>query len=144
MSAKSITLLQIEDNSDDLIFTERALSRIGAAVDLHVAWDGEEVKEGLSKNKVVRMSYPTPDVILLDLDLPRMNGFEVLSWIKSQSHLQMIPVFVFTGSIRSEDVQKALSLGASCTYQKPSHPQAWETILTDVLAKASPSPRPNP
>jgi len=137
MLAKSFTVLHVEDSSDDISFTERAFTRLGAKVNLHVACDGEAVINGLSETPKTEVTFPIPDFILLDLKMPKVDGFELLIWLKAQEHLKMIPVFILTDSTFPHDQQKAEDLGAAHFFRKPVHPLGFDSILSEAMAKAA-------
>ena len=139
MLSKSFTVLHVEDNSDDLAFAARAFTRLGPKVDLHVACDGEAAIKGLSETRSEQATFPIPDFILLDLKMPKVDGFEVLIWLKAQEHLKMIPVFILSDSIYPHDEQKARDLGAVHFFQKPAHPLGFDAILSEALAKTTES-----
>jgi len=139
MLPKSCTVLHVEDNSDDLSFTARAFARLGTKVGLHVALDGEAAIHGLSETKKNQVHFPIPDFILLDLKMPKVDGFEVLIWLKAQEHLKMIPVFILTDSTFPHDEQKARDLGAAQFFQKPTHPLGLDAILSEAMAKTTES-----
>jgi chemotaxis family two-component system response regulator Rcp1 len=113
-----VELLLVEDNPGDVRLTQEALKEGPLPVRLSVARDGVEALDFLRR----RGPYgdaPTPDLILLDLNLPRKNGREVLSEIKNDPQLRRIPVLVMTTSRADQDVQKAYSLNANCYITKP-------------------------
>ncbi len=118
------TILLVEDDRDDVFIFRRALetARIGNPVE--VVTSGQEAVDYLSHEGKYEDSekYPLPFVIFLDLKLPYLDGFEVLSWIKQQPRLKSIVVVVLTGSDETRDHQKAYALGARSYLVKP--PQA--------------------
>lgn len=113
-----IEILLVEDNLGDVELTRELLNLAKVTVNLHVATDGVEAMTYLRQEGqyagVVR-----PDLILLDLNLPKKDGREVLRDIKSDGTLQCIPVVVLTTSDAAEDVLKSYGLGASCYVTKP-------------------------
>lgn len=117
-SMRPIEILMVEDNPGDVRLTEEALADSKVKNVLHVVRDGVEAmdflfKRGKFKNEV------RPDLILLDLNLPRKDGREVLSEIKNDEDLRTIPVVILTISKAEEDVLKAYSLHANCYITKP-------------------------
>lgn len=139
-SNRSIEILLVEDSSTDVLLTEEALEHAKVRHVLHVAKDGVEAmaflrKEGKYADK------PYPDVILLDLNMPRKDGREVLAEIKADSALKYIPVVVLTTSEAQEDVLHAYGLHANCYITKPvdfeqfanvvkAIDQFWFTVVT--------------
>jgi CheY-like chemotaxis protein len=111
-------ILLVEDNPNDVLITERAC-KIGQIKNkLIVARDGEEALNFLYRRG--KYSYaPRPCLILLDLKMPRMDGFEVLETVKSDYSLKKIPIIVLTTSERSRDVEQAYQLGCNNYIVKP-------------------------
>jgi CheY-like chemotaxis protein len=113
-------LLLVEDDPNDAFFLSRAFRRIGVDDTLIVAKDGQEASDCLMGRGAYRdrESFPVPDVIILDLKLPRMNGFEFLSWLR-HSIMRAIPVVVFTASADPKDIELARALGVVSYLVKP-------------------------
>ena len=113
-----IDLLLIEDNLSDVELTRRALTQVGAAITLHHAVDGVEAIDFLKKVGTYSES-PTPDLILLDLNLPRMDGKSFLRAIRSDDQRNTVPVVILTTSNREQDVGETYELGANAYLVKP-------------------------
>lgn len=116
--ADEIQILLVEDNPGDVRLTKEALRGAKVANELHVVGDGEEAIEFLRQ----RGRYgdaPRPDIVLLDLNLPRIDGVEVLADIKSDPELAKIPIIVLTSSSAEADIQRAYELHANCFISKP-------------------------
>lgn len=116
-SYKPVKILLVEDNPDDVLITQRALAKSRVANELHVVRDGQEALEFLfapGGDAVTR-----PDLILLDLNLPRVNGIEVLEQIRQSEDLAVIPVIMLTASDREEDIVRSYRLGSNTYIQKP-------------------------
>jgi CheY-like chemotaxis protein len=115
------TLLIVEDNEDDIFFMERIFKQMGARCDLRFVRDGVEAVEYLSgKGRFEdRVKNPLPTIILMDLKMPRMNGFEVLEWMQKQPEIKLIPTIVVTSSTMQEDVTRAYRAGANAVMNKP-------------------------
>lgn len=111
----------MEDEENDLLFMEVAFRKAGLNHQLYSVRNGQEAVEYLSGVKAFanRSLHPLPSLLLLDLNLPLLSGFEVLAWVRQQSAFQSLPVVVFSSSPRPEDQQKALALGANGYLQKP-------------------------
>jgi chemotaxis family two-component system response regulator Rcp1 len=116
--AKIVDLLLVEDNPGDVRLTREAFKDSPIPVHLSVAKDGEEAIDFLRRRGNFS-DAPRPDLILLDLNLPRKNGGEVLSEIKADPDLKRIPVVIMTTSSSQEDIEKAYSLNANCYITKP-------------------------
>lgn len=113
-----IEVLLVEDNPGDVQLTQIALEDSKISVNLNVARDGVEAMAFLRKKEQYK-GMPTPDIILLDLNLPRKDGREVLAEIKEDRILRRIPVVVLTTSGSEEDVLRAYNLCANCYITKP-------------------------
>lgn len=115
---KPFELLLVEDNPADIRLTQEALRDAPVPVQLNIATDGVEALDFLRRRGKFQ-NAPRPGLILLDLNLPRKNGPEVLSEIKTDPDLKRIPVLVMTTSKDPSDVEKAYSLNANCYITKP-------------------------
>jgi two-component system, chemotaxis family, response regulator Rcp1 len=113
-----IHILLVEDNPGDVRLTREALRGAKVANDLRVVGDGEEAIEYL-RRRGRYVDAPRPDIVLLDLNLPRLDGREVLSDIKSDPDLAKIPIIVLTSSSAERDIQSAYELHANCYISKP-------------------------
>lgn len=111
-------VLYVEDEEFDAMFMRRAFSKAGLDHDLHVVTDGQQAIDFLSGKSAETRKSP-PDLVLLDLNLPVISGFEVLKWIRSQKNLQKLRVVIFSSSARVEDKASAQMLGADQYVQKP-------------------------
>lgn len=118
MSDRPIEILLVEDNYVDVRLTQEALREGKIRNNLHVAKDGEEAMLFL-RRKAPYEGATCPDVILLDLNLPRMDGREVLAQIKEDPELRRIPVVVLTTSRADEDILKSYDLHVNCYITKP-------------------------
>ena len=111
-------ILLVEDNPGDIRLTQEALKEGSIRNELHVVKDGVEAIDYL-KRKGKYTNKPTPDIILLDLNLPRKDGREVLAEIKADENLKLIPVIILTTSDADLDIQKSYKLHANCFITKP-------------------------
>jgi len=120
-----LKLLVAEDSEFDLFLFKRALQRAGIACDAYFVSDGQEAMDyfrGLDQF-ADRQIYPLPDVLLLDINMPRLSGFDVLKWLKAQPSLSSTPVIIFSSSQDNRDVSRAYSLGANSYMSKVTEPQ---------------------
>jgi two-component system, chemotaxis family, response regulator Rcp1 len=113
-----IEILLVEDSPGDVRLTQEAFKDARVLVNLQVAVDGEEAMAFL-KREGKYSSKPRPDIILLDLNLPKKDGRAVLAEIKEDPNLQTIPVVILTMSASEGDVLKSYSLHANCYITKP-------------------------
>jgi two-component system, chemotaxis family, response regulator Rcp1 len=115
---EAIEILLVEDNPGDVRLTEEALKEGKVLTNLHVARDGVEAMAML-RREGRHAAVPRPDLILLDLNLPRKDGREVLADIRADPDLRRIPVVVLTTSAAEQDIIRAYDLHANCYITKP-------------------------
>ncbi len=115
---KPIEILLVEDSPADVLIAREALAEAKLLNEIHVAEDGVEAMDFLHKRGKFQ-DAPSPDLILLDLNLPRKNGREVLEEIKADDRLKHIPVVVLTTSSAEEDILRSYNLHANCYVVKP-------------------------
>ena len=122
------TFLYVEDTESDVFLMRTAIAQGGLAIALKSVADGEEAVRYLNGEGPFsdRRIYPIPTTMLLDLNLPRKSGFQVLEWLRQQPHLKRMIVIVFTASARQEDTDKSHELGANAVLVKP-------TTLADLV-----------
>ncbi len=115
-------ILLVEDNPADIKITERALKESAIPVELLVVRDGEEALDYLFQRgaHAGRSNWRRPDLVLLDLNLPRLSGKEVLQQIRSSPAFRSVPVIVLTTSRRAEDIQETYAAGANTYIEKPN------------------------
>lgn len=119
LAAKPVVdILLVEDNPDDVDLTLEALKGSAVANHLHVVEDGVEALAYL-RHAGRYAGAPTPDIVLLDLNLPRKSGHEVLAEIKADPGLRRIPVVILTTSAAESDVARSYDLSANCYITKP-------------------------
>ncbi len=120
-NAKSEVILLVDDDPDDLHMTRRALEKNGFSRDVYSVGDGEELLDFLRHaGKFAPPALaPTPALILLDLNMPKMDGREALAEIKADKNLHRIPVVVMTTSTAEQDILRAYDLGSNSFISKP-------------------------
>jgi CheY-like chemotaxis protein len=125
------TILLVEDEPSDVFLMKRALKAAQIANPLQVACDGREAINYLSGTEKFsdRAQFPVPSIVFLDLKLPYKSGFEVLTWIRGQSHLDQTLVMVLTSSSEERDIAQCYKLGARTFLVKP--PNA--AMLTELM-----------
>ncbi|MFN0006354.1 MAG: response regulator [Planctomycetota bacterium] len=126
-----IEILLVEDSLADARLTKRALLKCRVASNLHIVRDGVEAMAFVHKREPFA-DAPRPDLILLDLNLPRKNGRAVLAEIKSDERLRSIPVVVLTTSVAPDDVQACYQLHANCFLVKPVDLAAFTTTILAI------------
>jgi CheY-like chemotaxis protein len=114
-------ILLVEDREEDVLFFRRAFKTADLHHSITHVPDGDEAIKYLSRQPPYDdpAVYPVPDVVVLDLKMPKRDGFEVLQWLRDQNALKPAPVVVLTSSDRADDIQKAKELGAGTYYTKP-------------------------
>jgi CheY-like chemotaxis protein len=126
-----IEILLDEDNPGDVRLTKEALKEGKVYSNLHTVKDGVEAMEFLRKQGKYK-DVPRPDIILLDLNLPRKDGREVLEEIKSDDNLKRIPVVVLTTSKAEEDVLRTYNLHANCYVTKPVDLEKFMVVVKSI------------
>jgi CheY-like chemotaxis protein len=117
-AGKPVEILLVEDDPGDVLLTQEALLGSKIRNNLHIASDGVEALAFLRQEGDYKES-PRPDLILLDLNMPRKDGREVLAEVKADSSLKTIPIAVLTTSAQDEDILKSYQLHANCYITKP-------------------------
>lgn len=122
MITETATITLVEDNDDDLFFMKRALIAADITNPLQVLRTGQEAIDYLAGRGRFsdRIAYPLPFLLLLDLKLPDVSGFEVLKWIRGDTALHLLATIVLTTSGEAKDIEKAYELGANSFLIKPS------------------------
>lgn len=128
---RSIEILLVEDNPGDVRLTEEAFREGKVRNNLYVAKDGIEALEFLRREGPYKKAV-RPDLILLDLNLPRMDGRELLAEIKDDDDLKRIPVVILTTSKAEEDVLKTYNLHANCYITKPVDLDQFITVVQAI------------
>jgi CheY-like chemotaxis protein len=127
-------ILLVEDNPADVKITLRALKESGVGVDLIVVRDGQEALDYLFRQggHAGTSDWRRPALILLDLNLPRMNGREVLERVRANAELRTVPVVVLTTSRRQEDIEEMYACGANTYIQKPQDFHRFVQVLQTI------------
>jgi chemotaxis family two-component system response regulator Rcp1 len=124
-------VLLVEDSPGDVRLTQEAFRDANAGVHLHIATGGVEAMTFL-KREGNRANAPRPDLILLDLNLPKMDGREVLAHIKGNPALNTIPTIILTTSDAEADIAKSYLLKANCYLTKPVELDTFETLVKSI------------
>lgn len=131
------TVLYVEDEEGDRYLVRRAFEKEGLETALRMVEDGKSAVDYLSGNGPYagRAAYPLPSVVLLDLNLPEIHGFDVLKWIRMQPLHSALPVVVFTSSQRDEDRTQAQILGANDFLLKPYSFTDFRKVARELCAR---------
>ena len=115
------TILIADDDIDDLLLIERSIQKARLVNPIQVVRDGEQAIQYLAGAGPFadRQKYPLPFLLLLDLHMPRQNGFDVLAWVSNQPHLRGMKVAVLTASSDERNYTRAMNLGADSYFSKP-------------------------
>jgi CheY-like chemotaxis protein len=128
---KSIHILLIEDNEGDILLTKEAFEDAKILNQLSIARDGQQALQFLEKRAPFE-DADTPDLILLDVNLPKKNGHEVLQYIKGSKELKHIPVIMLTTSISEKDIAKSYENYANCYITKPVEVEDFLNVISSV------------
>jgi two-component system, chemotaxis family, response regulator Rcp1 len=126
-----IEVLLVEDSPGDVRLTQEAFRDANQSVHLHVASDGVEAMAFLRREEPYG-DAPRPDLILLDLNLPKMDGREVLAQVKADDGLKTIPIVILTTSESEADIVKSYQLRANCYLSKPVQLDAFESLVKSI------------
>lgn len=128
---QSIHILLVEDNEGDILLTKEALEDAKILVELSIAKDGKEALDFLNKTgKYANVALP--DLILLDVNLPKKNGHEVLHYIKHSENLKHIPVIMLTTSSSQKDINMSYNNYANCYITKPVDVNDFLSVVTTI------------
>ena len=124
------TILVAEDDANDIFFLQRAFSKAHITVDMNCVRDGDEAIQFLQSVTLDRC--PFPELFFLDLKMPRVDGFEVLDWVRRQPGLRRLPIVVLTSSEEPEDINRAYDLGANSYLLKPHNADNLSDLVKHV------------
>jgi len=127
-------VLVAEDDPSDVFFLKRAFQMAGVPASLQFVRDGQEAIDYLDgENRFAdRNTYPLPDLMLLDLKMPRLDGFDVLNWLRQQPGLKRLLVTVLTSSDQPQDINRAYDLGANSYLLKPHNAEHLSELVKQV------------
>ena len=125
------TLLLVDDSENDIFLMRRAFKKAEFNSLLREVHNGEQAIAYLKGEGIYsdRNQYPLPSVMLLDLNMPMKNGFDVLGWVRTHPAFKRLSVIILTASMRLEDVERAFDLGASSYLVKPSNLDALAAMI---------------
>ena len=128
-----IDILMIDDDAGDTLMAKEAIEESPMPSTLHITHDGIDAMAFLN-NDAPYETAPRPDLILLDLNMPRMDGHEVLSWLKSQPDLKTIPVIILTTSDAVQDIKGCYDKQANCFITKPIDLEEFTKVIVEVTS----------
>jgi two-component system, chemotaxis family, response regulator Rcp1 len=131
--AKLIHILLVEDNPGDVRLTQEAFAEIALPMQLHVAEDGEEAILFLQQQGDYALA-PRPDMVLLDLNLPKIDGHQVLRYIKNNDSLRKLPVVVLTTSNAEKDISQTYKLHVNAYLVKPIDYEKFTELVQKIEA----------
>ena len=129
-----VKILLVEDSEDDIVITKKALKEAQVVHTLYVVRDGQEALNFLQRQETYQepATSPRPGLILLDINLPKVNGLEVLTRIKQNHSLRRIPVIMLTSSKQDEDVLKSYDNYCNSFLQKPVQFNAFVQLIKEM------------
>lgn len=133
MTRPMIEVLLVEDDPGDVVLTREGLATSTLSLNLHVVDNGEKAVDFLDRRSPYA-AVPRPDLVILDLNLPRLNGFEVLAHIKANDSLKDIPVVVLTTSKAKTDADRSTEIGADCFLSKPPDFGGFARVVKSIEA----------
>jgi len=136
MTASRISILHVEDDPNDALLFEHACRKAGVLFNVQTVHDGDDAISYLrgTGEFVDRAKHPLPQLMLLDLKMPRLSGFEVLMWVRKEASFQRLPVIVLTSSNHEVDVKRAYDLGANSYLVKPVGFEALIEVVRTIHA----------
>jgi len=124
-------ILLAEDDDNDVRITRRAIAKAGLEAELTVVRDGQEAVAFLFR-RGPHVDAPRPDLVLLDINLPKLDGMEVLTAIKQNREIRALPVIMLTTSTRQEDAQTAYTMGANTFIAKPIRFARFVEVIREI------------
>lgn len=121
MNEEDAVIVIVDDDEDDLLISREAFEEVGLKARLVSLEDGQALIDYLRGNEPYsdRQAYPMPNLVMLDINMPRMNGIEVLEYVKSDASLRSLPIVMLTNSGDPETVRRCYAMGASSYIRKP-------------------------
>ena len=134
MSAGRVTILHVEDDPNDTLLFQHACKKLGSAFDLQSVSDGDQAIAYLRGDKCFsdRKKHPLPQLVLLDLKMPRLSGFDVIDWARKEDRFQSLPIIVLTSSNHEADIQRAYHMGANSYLVKPVGFEALVAVVRTI------------
>ena len=132
-----VPILVVDDSEDDVFFLRRAFEKAGLKSPIIHLSDGEEAVDYLSGENgfTDRSRCPLPKLMLLDVKMPKRDGFDVLQWLLTHNDLKNFPVVMLSSSLQPEDVEKAKALGAKDYLNKPTGSEGFDQIVQTIASR---------
>jgi len=128
---KPIHILLVDDDEADVLLTRRALQRDKLLLEVHEVQNGEDCMAFLRKQPPYE-DAPRPDIVLLDLNMPRMGGLEVLEAVRADPELRFLPIVILTTSSSDEDIVRSYNLNANCYITKPVNLSEFKRVIESI------------
>ena len=134
---KKVPILVVDDSKEDVFLLCHAFKRAGLDLSLIHVHDGEEAVHYLNgENSFTdRSRYPMPSLVLLDVKMPKLSGFDVLEWLLTRQDLKDLPVVMFSSSFQQDDKEKAKVLGAADYLTKPTGTEGYDEVVQTIATK---------
>jgi CheY-like chemotaxis protein len=131
---RSFPILLVEDNPDDVFFVERAFHNADIKHPLVTVGDGQEAIHYLSGTGKYgdRGAYSLPRLVLADLKMPRVTGFDLIAWMRKDDHWRLVPIIILSSSGLAADVNRAYELGANAYMVKPAGGRSLERLFQTI------------
>jgi CheY-like chemotaxis protein len=131
---KHFAILLVEDNADDVFFVQRAFDSAHIKHPLFTVEDGHEAIDYLSaKGRYAdRKVYPVPQLVLADLKMPGISGFDLIDWMRKDKAYRLMPIIVLSSSSLAADVNRAYALGANAYMVKPADARSLERLFQTI------------
>ena len=130
-AGEPVDILLVEDNPGDARLVQEAFATSTFETAFHTVTDGNEAIDFLTTS-TASSDVPFPDLLLLDLNLPRMDGFEVLETVRDHSDVSSLPIIVLTSSAAEEDILTSYELAANAYLTKPATPDEFDSLVSAV------------
>ena len=127
--AQTLNFFLVDDDTDDILLFKDVLKEVNPSIIFNSAEDGQQAIQFLKTN-----NSHLPDVIFLDLNMPRMDGKQCLAEIKRDERLHKIPVIIYTTSSQSKDIEESIQKGALCFITKPSNIKELRNIISSIAS----------
>jgi CheY-like chemotaxis protein len=130
----SFPILLVEDNPDDVFFVERAFLTADIKHPLVTVGDGQEAIHYLSRSGKYgdRAVYCLPGLVLADIKMPRVTGFDLIAWMRNDDHWRLVPIIILSSSGLAVDVNRAYELGANAYMVKPAGPRSLARLFRTI------------